>query len=158
MSRTPITLEGAARLRTELQQLKSVDRPKVILAIAEARAHGDLRENAEYHAAREQQGFIEGRIAEIASSLSNADIIDTSKLNAGGRVVFGASVLLVNVETDEEVGYKIVGNLEADISAGLLSIGSPTARALIGKEVGDEATVNAPGGELVYEILEVSYG
>ncbi len=158
MSRTPITLEGAARLRTELQQLKSVDRPKVIQAIAEARAHGDLRENAEYHAAREQQGFIEGRIAEIASSLSNADIIDTSKLNAGGRVVFGASVLLVNVETDEEVGYKIVGNLEADISAGLLSIGSPTARALIGKEVGDEATVNAPGGELVYEILEVSYG
>lgn len=158
MSRTPITLEGAARLRTELQQLKSVNRPKVIQAIAEARAHGDLRENAEYHAAREQQGFIEGRIAEIESSLSNADIIDTSKLNAGGRVVFGASVLLVNVETDEEVGYKIVGNLEADISAGLLSISSPTARALIGKEVGDEATVNAPGGELVYEILEVSYG
>jgi transcription elongation factor GreA len=158
MSRPPITQEGAARLRAELQQLKSVERPKVIQAIAEARAHGDLKENAEYHAAREQQGFIEGRIGEIEARLSNADIIDTSKLNAGGRVVFGAKVRLVNVDTDEEVVYQIVGDLEADISAGLLSISSPTSRALIGKVVGDEATVDAPGGELVYEILDVTYG
>jgi len=157
MSKEPVTIEGAERLREELHALKTVERPRVIKAIAEARSHGDLRENAEYHAAREQQGFIEGRIAEIESKLSNAEVIDTSKVNAGGRVVFGATVELLNLDTQEETIYRIVGDMEADIPAGRISISSPTARALIGKEPGDEVVVRAPGGEMRYEILEVHY-
>ncbi len=157
MSRHPITAQGIERLKAELHALKTVQRPKIIQAIAEARSHGDLRENAEYHAAKEQQSFIEGRIAELETKLSRAEIIDISKLNAGGKVVFGATVSLVNVSTSEKLTYQIVGELEADISAGLISITSPTARALIGKQAGDEVTVSAPGGELTYEILDVEY-
>jgi transcription elongation factor GreA len=137
--------------------LKTVGRPKVIQAIAEARELGDLKENAEYHAAREQQSFIEGRIAEIEGKLANAEIIDITKLNAGGKVVFGATADLMNVETEEEVTYQIVGDDEADIKAKLISISSPIARALIGKEEGDIAIVQAPGGKKEYEILEVKY-
>ncbi len=157
MSRHPITAQGIERLKAELHALKTVQRPKIIQAIAEARSHGDLRENAEYHAAKEQQSFMEGRIAELETKLSRAEIIDISKLNAGGKVVFGATVSLVNVSTSEKLTYQIVGELEADISAGLISITSPTARALIGKQAGDEVTVSAPGGELTYEILDVEY-
>lgn len=157
MTRFPITVNGAKRLRQELHILKSVERPKIINAIAEARAHGDLRENAEYHAAKEQQGFIEGRIAEIESRLSNAQVIDTSKLSADGRVVFGATVELSVVETAEEVRYQIVGEMEADVDSGLVSISSPIARALIGKDEGDTVTVTTPKGEVEYEILSVQY-
>ena len=157
MSRSPLTLHGAQKLRNELQQLKSVDRPRVINAIAEARAHGDLRENAEYHAAKEQQSFIEGRIADIESRLSGAELIDTSRLNADGRVVFGATVELYNVSTEEEVTYQIVGEMEADIDDGLISISSPIARALIGKNEGDQVTVSAPGGDSDYEIRSIKY-
>jgi transcription elongation factor GreA len=157
MSRAPMTVRGAERLREELQHLKSVRRPNVIKAIAEARAHGDLRENAEYHAAREDQGFIEGRIAEIESKLGNAQIIDVTQVNAGGRVVFGATVELVNVETDEEARYQIVGEDEADIKDGLISITSPMARALIGKIEGDVVSVQTPGGRKEYEIVQVLY-
>lgn len=157
MSRFPITVNGAKRLREELQTLKTVERPKIINAIAEARAHGDLRENAEYHAAKEQQGFVEGRIAEIESRLSNAQVIDTSTLSADGRVVFGATVELSIVETAEEVRYQIVGEMEADVDSGLVSISSPIARALIGKDEGDTVTVNTPSGEVEYEILSVQY-
>lgn len=157
MASTPLTVGGASRLREELKRLKSVARPQVIQAIAEARAHGDLKENAEYHAAKEQQSFIEGRIAELEGSLSIAEIIDTSKLNAGGKAVFGANVQLVNLDTEEEVTYQIVGDLEADISSGRISVSSPTARAMIGRREGDEITVQAPGGEVNYEIIEVSY-
>lgn len=157
MSRAPLTLKGAQRLRAELEQLKSVQRPAVISAIAEARAHGDLKENAEYHAAREQQGFIEGRIKQLEAELSHAQVIDISTLNAGSRVVFGATVTLADVETEDEKRYQIVGDLEADIKLGLIAISSPIARALIGKYAGDIAEVQAPGGVREYEILDVRY-
>ncbi|MBP7712902.1 MAG: transcription elongation factor GreA [Gammaproteobacteria bacterium] len=157
MSRSPMTVRGAERLKGELQHLKSVRRPKVIQAIAEARAHGDLRENAEYHAAREEQGFIEGRIAEIEGKLGNAQVIDVTQVNAGGRVVFGATVELLNVETEEEVRYQIVGEDEADIKVGLISNTSPLARALIGKIEGDVVSVQTPSGRRDYEIAGVLY-
>lgn len=157
MSKVPLTARGAEKLRDELKKLKTADRPKVIQAIAEARAHGDLKENAEYHAAREQQGFIEGRIKEIESKLSNAQIIDVSTMNAGGRVIFGATVNLLDEETGAEVSYQIVGEDEADIKAGLISVNSPIARALIGKEEGDVVTVATPGGQKSFEIAAVRY-
>jgi transcription elongation factor GreA len=157
MSKTPMTVRGAERLREELNELKSVARPRVIEAIAEARAHGDLKENAEYHAAREQQGFIEGRIQEIEGKLSNAQIVDPLSLNAAGKVVFGATVVLVEMDTEEEVTYQIVGEDEADIKQRRISVTSPVARALIGKEEGDIAQVQAPGGLREYEIVEVRY-
>ena len=144
--RAPITMKGAQKLRDELDHLKSVKRPKVIAAIAEAREHGDLKENAEYHAAREEQGFIEGRIKQLEGELSHAEIIDVSKLNAGSKVVFGASVTLADVETDEEKKYQIVGDLEADIKLGLIAISSPVARAMIGKLEGDSIVIDAPAG------------
>ena len=155
--RVPLTIKGAQRLRAELERLKSVDRPRVIEAIAEARAHGDLKENAEYHAAREQQGFIEGRIKELEGTLSNAQLIDVSALNAGSKVVFGAIVELADVETDERRRYQIVGDLEADIKQNLISISSPVARAMIGKHAGDSITIDAPGGTREYEIVDVRY-
>lgn len=157
MSKVPLTVQGAERLRVELQRLKAVDRPKVIEAIAEARAHGDLKENAEYHAAREQQSFIEGRIKEIEGKLSHAQVIDVTKLDANGTVVFGATVELLDVDTDEELEYRIVGDDEADIKSGLISISSPIARALIGKQVDDVAQVQTPGGIRELEIVEVKY-
>ena len=157
MSKVPLTKRGAEKLRAELQRLKTGDRPRVIQAIAEARAHGDLKENAEYHAAREQQGFIEGRIKEIESKLSHANVIDVSSLDAGGKVVFGATVDLADEDSGEELTYQIVGEDEADIKQGLISVSSPIARALIGKEEGDVATVVAPGGERNLEIVEVRY-
>lgn len=157
MNKTPMTVRGAEVLRQELVELKTLARPKVIAAIAEARAHGDLKENAEYHAAREQQGFIEGRIKDIESKLSNAQIIDVSTLNAGGKVVFGATVEVLDLDTDEEHNYQIVGEDEADIREGRISVTSPIARALIGKMEGDEATVPTPGGQREFEILEVRY-
>lgn len=157
MSKVPLTARGADKLREELKKLKNVERPRVIQAIAEARAHGDLKENAEYHAAREQQGFIEGRIREIEGKLSNAQVIDVTKLNAGGKVVFGATVILVDEETGDEVTYQIVGEDEADIKQGMISVASPIARALIGKAEGDIALVRAPGGDKEYEIAEVRY-
>lgn len=152
-----MTVRGAERLKEELQHLRSVRRPKVIQAIAEARAHGDLRENAEYHAAREEQGFIEGRIAEIEGKLGNAQVIDVTQVNAGGRVVFGATVELLNVETEEETRYQIVGEDEADIKVGLISNTSPLARALIGKIEGDVVSVQTPSGRRDYEIVGVLY-
>lgn len=159
MSQIPLTKAGAERLRAELDRLKKVDRPAVIEAIAEARAHGDLKENAEYHAAREQQGFIEGRIQALEGSLGNARIIDTATLNAGSKVVFGATVtLLEEVEGAEEVTWHIVGDLEADLKEKRLAISAPLARALIGKEEGDVVEFQAPNGTRVYEIVEVSYG
>ena len=158
MSRVPITARGAEKLRRELNTLKTVDRPQVINAIAEARAHGDLRENAEYHAAKEQQGFIEGRIAEIEQHLAGAQVIDPARLASHTRVVFGATVELINLDNEQQVRYQIVGDLEADIALGLISISSPIARALIGKEEGDVAQVDAPGGLIEYEVLQVSYG
>jgi len=157
MNKVPLTVEGAETLQQELEQLKSVERPAVIQAIAEARAHGDLKENAEYHAAREQQGFIEGRIADIEGKLSNSQIIDVTKLNQTGKIVFGVTVALCNDETGEEVTYKIVGEDEADIQTGKISVTSPIARAMIGKQEGDVAAVQAPGGVVDYEILEVKY-
>lgn len=157
MNKVPLTVQGAQKLRDELQQLKTVERPTVIEAIATAREHGDLKENAEYHAAREQQSFIEGRIQEIEGKLSNAEIIDVTKLDTNGRVVFGATVDLADEETGDEITYQIVGEDEADIKARLISITSPIARALIGKNIGDIATVVAPGGEKEYEILDVRY-
>jgi len=157
MNKSPLTAQGAQKLRDELHELKTVKRPQVIQAIAEARAHGDLKENAEYHAAREQQSFIEGRIVEIDSKLGNAEIIDVTKINAGGKIVFGATVDLMNVDTEEEVTYQIVGEDEADIKANLISISSPIARALIGKKEGDIAVVNAPSGKKEYEVLEIKY-
>ena len=153
----PLTPRGAQRLRAELDDLKSNKRPAVIQAIAEARAHGDLKENAEYHAAREQQGFIEGRIKQLEGELSNAQVIDVSKLDAGDKVVFGATVVLVDSETDEEKTYQIVGDLEADIKLGMIAISSPVARALIGKLEGDTVTIDAPAGKREYEIVSVSY-
>ena len=157
MSRAPITAKGAARLRAELEELKSVKRPAVINAIAEARAHGDLKENAEYHAAREQQGFIEGRIKHLEGELSHAQVIDIATLTAGDRVVFGATVQLADADTDEERTYQIVGDLEADIKQGLIAISSPVARALIGKHEGDTITIEAPAGSREYEIISVKY-
>jgi transcription elongation factor GreA len=157
MNKTPLTAKGAQKLREQLSKLKTVDRPRVIEAIAEARAHGDLSENAEYHAAREQQGFIEGRINTLESVLADAQIIDVATIKADGRIVFGATVDLLNMQTDKEVTYQIVGEEEADIDAGLISVSSPIARALIGREEGEQVNVNAPGGVIEYEILEVRY-
>jgi len=157
MPKAPITARGAEKLRSLLSDLKTVQRPKVIQAIAEARAHGDLSENAEYHAAREQQGFIEGRIAALEALLAEAQIIDVAGLNAGTRVVFGATVVLVNLERETSVTYQIVGEEESDIDQGLVSIASPIARALIGKEEGEVVGVEAPGGVVEYEIVEVRY-
>ena len=157
MDKVPMTVRGAEKLREELNDLKTVARPKVIQAIAEARAHGDLKENAEYHAAREQQGFIEGRIKEIEGKLSHAQIIDVKSLNTGGKVVFGATVEVIDLDTDEEHVYQIVGEDEADIREGLISVTSPIARGLIGKMEGDEAGVEVPGGMRTFEILEVRY-
>ncbi len=159
MSRAPITAKGAAKLNEELKELKTVQRPKVIKAIAVAREHGDLKENAEYHAAREQQSFIEGRIKEIEGTVTNAEIIDVAAVgaNAGDRVVFGATVELYDVDADKEVTYQIVGELEADIKQNLISVTSPIARALIGKRVDDTVDVQAPGGIREYEIISVRY-
>ena len=157
MNHPPITARGAARLRAELEELKSVKRPAVIQSISEARAHGDLKENAEYHAAREQQGFIEGRIKQLEGELSHAQIIDVTKLGAGEKVVFGATVDLVDTQTDQAITYQIVGDLEADIKLKLIAISSPIARALIGKHEGDEVTLEAPGGTKEYDIVAVRY-
>ena len=157
MNKVPMTVRGAELLRAELRRLKSEDRPQVIQAIAEARAHGDLKENAEYHAAKEQQGFIEGRIKEVEGKLSHLQVIDVATIDAKGKVVFGATVELLDGQTDTEMTYKIVGEDEADISEGLISYTSPIARALIGKYEGDEITFLAPGGEKRYEIIEVGY-
>ena len=156
--RVILTSAGAEKLRAELKNLKSVERPKIIAAIAEARSHGDLSENAEYDAAKEQQGFIEGRIAELESSLSVAEVIDPRSLDAAGKVVFGARVELYDEGQDTEVNYQLVGNLEADLDQGKISISSPIGRALLGKEEGDEVEVNAPGGKRIYEVLKVNYG
>jgi transcription elongation factor GreA len=157
VSTIPLTVRGAGLLKAELQRLKSVERPAVIAAIAEARAQGDLSENAEYDAAKEKQGFIEGRIAEIESKLAAAQVIDPSTLDAGGRVVFGATVLLEDLDAGETVTYQIVGDDEADIREGRVSVSSPVARALIGKVVGDVAEVRTPGGVREYEVLDVRY-
>ncbi len=157
MNRTPLTLEGAERLRAELARLKKVDRPAVIVAIAEARAHGDLKENAEYHAAREQQGFIEGRIQMLEAGLSTAQIIDLSTLNTGGKIVFGAKVTVVDEETGEQATYQIVGDLEADIKHSRIAVSSPIARALIGRFEGDAAVVSAPAGDREFSIISVEY-
>lgn len=157
MATIPLTLRGAGLLKDELHRLKSIERPAVITSIAEARAQGDLSENAEYDAARERQGFIEGRIAELESKLSNAQIIDPSTLDADGRVVFGATVDLEDLDSGDKVSYQVVGEDEADIKQHRISISSPIARALIGKSAGDVATVQAPGGEREYEVLDVRY-
>jgi len=158
MSQTPLTKQGAERLREELNRLKKVERPQVIEAIAEARAHGDLKENAEYHAAREQQGMMEARIRDLESSLSNARIIDTSTLDVGSKVVFGAHVTLMeDVDGAEEVQWQIVGDLESSVEHRRLSISAPMARALIGREEGDTVEVNTPSGKRVYDIVEVRY-
>ncbi len=157
MSKVPLTAKGAENLRTELEELKRVARPDVIKAIAEARAHGDLKENAEYHAAREQQGFIEGRIKDIEGKLSHAQVIDVTSINAGGKVVFGATVDLIELDNDEEFTYQIVGEDEADIKQGLISVSSPIARALIGKSEGDDVFLQTPNGPREFEILEVRY-
>ncbi len=158
MSKVPITARGAEKLREELERLKRIERPRIIEAISEARAHGDLKENAEYHAAREQQGFIEGRIKDIESKLSHAHIIDITQLATDGRIVFGATAIVLELDKDEaEHSFQIVGDDEADLSLGMISISSPIARALIGKREGDTATVDAPGGVREFEILEVRY-
>jgi transcription elongation factor GreA len=157
MIKTPMTLTGAQKLREELQHLRTVERPRIIQAIAEARAHGDLSENAEYHAAREQQGFIEGRINEIEGKLATAEIIDVTVIEARGKVVFGATVEIANVETGESVVYRIVGEDEADIQASLISVKSPIARALINREEGEVALVDAPGGRIEFEIISIRY-
>lgn len=157
MSLIPMTVQGAEALRLELNELKSVKRPAVIQAIAEARAHGDLKENAEYHAAREQQGFIEGRIQDIEGKLSNAQIIDITKLPNNGKVIFGATVTILNLETEEEVTYRIVGDDEADIKNNLISVNSPIARGLIGKEADDVANITTPKGVVEFEITAVQY-
>jgi transcription elongation factor GreA len=152
-----LTKSGVERLREELGRLKKEDRPKVIAAIAEARAHGDLKENAEYHAAREQQGFIEGRIQHLEYAISHAQIIDVAALNAGDKVVFGATVTLSDEETGEETTYQIVGDVEADIRHNRIAVSSPIARALIGREVGDIVVVKAPAGNREFEIVDVEY-
>ena len=156
-TKVPITARGAEKLREELVQLKKVERPRIVKAIAEARAHGDLKENAEYHAAREQQSFIEGRIKDIEGKLSHAHIVDITTMNAGGKVVFGCTVELVDEDTEEAVCYQIVGEDEADIKVGMISINSPIARALIAKMEGDVVSVTVPGGERSLEIVEVRY-
>jgi transcription elongation factor GreA len=157
MSKFPMTVAGEATLREELEQLKRVDRPRISQAIAEAREHGDLKENAEYHAAREQQSFAEGRILEIEGKLSNAQVIDITAIAKTGKVIFGTTVDLINTETDETLTYRIVGEDEADVTSNLISVGSPIARALIGKEEGDVAVVKAPGGDIEYEIDQVHH-
>ncbi|MGH1371386.1 MAG: transcription elongation factor GreA [Cellvibrionaceae bacterium] len=157
MNKVPMTIEGADALRAELEQLKKVDRPRIVQAIAEAREHGDLKENAEYHAAREQQGFCEGRVQEIEGKLASAQIIDISQLPKGDKVIFGTTVDILNVETDDVLTYKIVGDDEADVKSNKISINSPIARGLIGKEVGDVALIRTPGGEVEYEIDDVKY-
>lgn len=158
MKRAPLTTEGAARLRAELEHLKVVLRPQIVASIAEARAHGDLKENAEYHAAREQQGMNEARISQIESTLSTAEIIDVRKLNAGKRIVFGAHVELVDEDTEETLKYQIVGDLEADLKQQRISVSSPVARAIIGKSEGDVVDVVTPGGQRSVEIVSVRYG
>ena len=157
MNKVPLTLKGAEALKAELQELKSVVRPRIIQAIAEAREHGDLKENAEYHAAKEQQGFSEGRIAEIEGKLGNAQIIDVTEMNANGKIIFGTTVGLVDENTGDKVKYEIVGDDEADIKKGKLSINAPIARALIGKEEGDFVEVQTPGGIKEFEITSVEY-
>lgn len=157
MTNIPMTVDGAEALRAELKRLKSEDRPRIIQAIADAREHGDLKENAEYHAAREQQGFCEGRIQEIEAKLSNAQIIDVKKMPDTGKIVFGVTVSLFNTSNDNEVRYKIVGDDEADIKKNLISVNSPIARALIGKQVDDVAVVATPNGEVEYEVMAVEY-
>lgn len=157
MSKSPMTKVGAEKLREQLHELKTVDRPRITTAIAEARAHGDLSENAEYHAAREQQSFMEGRINTIESTLADVQIINVKEINETDKVVFGATVTILNLNSDEEVTYQIVGELEADINIGLISIASPIARSLIGKQVGDIVDVNAPSGVIEYEIIQVRY-
>ena len=157
MSKVPLTVRGAERLREELKRLKGVDRPRVIAAIAEARAHGDLKENAEYAAAKEQQGFTEGRIKEIEGKLAEAQIIDVTKIPNTGRVVFGSTVALINVESEEKVTYRVVGDDEADLKSGTISVSSPFARAMIGKEVGDVFRVRSPSGEVEFEIEKVDH-
>ncbi|WP_280562614.1 MULTISPECIES: transcription elongation factor GreA [unclassified Chromohalobacter] len=157
MNKVPMTVAGEKSLREELEHLKSVDRPQVIQAIAEAREHGDLKENAEYHAAREQQGFIEGRIQEIEGKLSASQVIDVTKLPKTGKVIFGVTVELINLQNDEEVRYRIVGEDEADIKEGRISVTSPIARALIGKDEGDTVLVRTPGGDVEYEVAGVEH-
>ena len=157
MTKTPMTIQGSDKLKEELQQRKTKLRPQIVQAIAEARAHGDLKENAEYHAAREQQSFNEGRIRDIEAKLSNATVIDVTNVDAAGKIVFGATVEIYNVNNEETFVYRIVGEDEADIKSGLISINSPIARALIGKSEDDVASCDAPGGEIEYEILSVSY-
>ncbi|ANJ68251.1 transcription elongation factor GreA [Halothiobacillus diazotrophicus] len=157
MMQTPMTAAGAAKLEAELKHLRSVERPRIIQAIAEARELGDLKENAEYHAAREEQGFVEGRIKEIESKLSHANIIDVSRMPPGDKVIFGATVQVLDVDSDEEITYKIVGDDEADIKSNMISVHSPIARALVGKSVGDEVVVTTPGGKRNFEIMQVDY-
>ena len=157
MSKVPITLRGAEQLREELKRLKTIERPSVVAAIAEARSHGDLSENAEYDAAKERQGFVEGRIAEVESKLGNAQIIDPTSLDADGRVVFGATVDLEDMDSGQKVGYQIVGDDEADLKESPISLNSPVARSLIGKFAGDVVEVQTPGGRREYEILDVRY-
>lgn len=157
MARIPMTIEGEQRLREELNRLKSEDRPRIIQAIAEAREHGDLKENAEYHAAREQQGFCEGRIAEIEGKLAEAQVIDITQIPASDKVIFGVTVTILNIETEEEKTYRIVGDDEAEPKENKISVNSPIARALIGKVVGDEVLVRTPGGEVEYEIDQVEH-
>ena len=157
MNKVPVTVRGHELLRDELQRLKRTDRPNVIQAIAEARAHGDLKENAEYHAAKEQQGFIEGRIKELEGKLSNLQVIDVTAVDAKGKIIFGSTVELIDEATGDETVYKIVGEDEADIKTGLISFTSPIARALIGRNEGDGVNFSAPGGEKQYEVVEVRY-
>ncbi len=157
MTSVPMTAQGAEKLREELERLKNKERPRIINAISEARAHGDLKENAEYHAAKEQQSFVEGRIREVEAKLSHAQIIDVTKINNAGRVVFGATVKLLNVATDAEVMYQIVGEDEADLKLQKISVTSPIARAMIGKSADDEITVKTPQGDVNYEIISVEY-
>src|SRR5690349_6123020 len=158
MPKIPMTVEGAERLKTELQRLKTVERPAIVQAIADARSHGDLSENADYDAAKERQGFIEGRISEVESKLANAQIIDPQTLDADGRVVFGATVEIEDLDNGDRTAYQIVGDDEADIKAAKISVNSPIARALIGRTEGDTVEVNAPGGLRSYEVLRVRYG
>ncbi len=157
MTKVPMTVQGAERLRAELNELKSVERPKIIQAIAEAREHGDLKENAEYHAAREQQSFCEGRIKEIEGKLADSQIIDVCQIPPSGKVIFGATIELIDIDTDKEVVYQIVGVDEADVKSGKISVSSPIARAIMGKEVGDEVVVHAPGGDIAYEVSDVRH-
>jgi len=157
MTKYPMTVTGEATLRAELERLKKVDRPRIVAAIAEAREHGDLKENAEYHAAREQQSFNEGRVMEIEGKLGNAQVIDVTTIPKTGKVIFGTTIDLINVATDETLTYRMVGEDEADVKSNLISVGSPIARALIGKEEGDVVVVKAPGGDIEYEIDQVQH-